>query len=315
MRPITLTTLSSVTLEGQLHGPEPTSSSSLRLVLLHGWMDNVGSFDLLIPPLLLAFPTASILALDLVGHGLSSHDPTGNYTIVSYASSVVEGLHSMGWEDGLVLVGHSMGGGIATVIAGAFPDKVRGLILVDSAGPPVRPPQEAPDNFAKALQLKQLTAKRPGSVYPSIEDAIKARMATVAGHPHNKFGEQRISRECAEALVRRCMVGVEGGGGGYKWTFDTRIKSLTPISFGEEAVIEFCQRISATSPVLLIRARQGWPYSEEVLERRLKALAPKVVVLPGYHHLHRDSDTAEQVGQEVCQWIKEALFTPPPTCH
>jgi len=307
MPPIKLTTLSSVTLEGEWHGVDPATPNALRVLLLHGWMDNIGSFDLLIPPLLLSFPTASILALDLVGHGRSSHDPTGNYTIVSYASSVVEGLSSMGWEDNLVLMGHSMGGGIATVIAGAFPDKCRGLALVDSAGPPVRPPTEAPDNLAKALQLKHLTAKRPASVYPTIEEAISARMSTVAAHPHNKFGEQKISRECAEALVRRCMVAKEGGG--FTWTFDPRIKSLTPISFGEEAVIEFCQRVSATMPVLLIRARQGWPYSEQVLERRLQALAPKVVVLPGYHHLHRDPETAVQVGEEACQWIKEALLS------
>lgn len=44
------------------------------VIALHGWQDNAGSFDRLIP---LLPPCIPILAIDLPGHGKSSHYPTG----------------------------------------------------------------------------------------------------------------------------------------------------------------------------------------------------------------------------------------------
>lgn len=44
--------------------------------MVHGWQDNAGSFDTLIPLLPSNF---SYLAIDLPGHGLSSHSPIGAY--------------------------------------------------------------------------------------------------------------------------------------------------------------------------------------------------------------------------------------------
>lgn len=44
------------------------------LLAFHGWQDNCGTFDRLIPLLPKTIP---VLAIDLPGHGRSSHFPTG----------------------------------------------------------------------------------------------------------------------------------------------------------------------------------------------------------------------------------------------
>lgn len=283
------------------------------MVCLHGWMDNAASFDLFIPHLLRSFsPSVCVLALDLAGHGKSSHEPGGNYTVTSYASSVLEALDTLVWDSRLVLVGHSMGGGVATIIAGAFPERMSGLVLLDSAGPPVRSPTEAPDNFSKSVAFKAVVARKPGgSVYPTMEDGVKARMTTVASHPPNKFGPQCISEACARALVERCMVPTSAGEQkGWTWTFDPRIKVSSSITLGEDAILEYLRRVAACIPALLLRARNGWPYSEALLVPRLAALAPTVEELPGYHHFHRDPDTAAAVGERVCNWLRKQGLAP-----
>ena len=67
---------------GVISGKEWTSESfdmarDTQWILLHGWLDNAGSFDSLAPLLTSASPRHSFLCLDYPGHGLSSHLPPG----------------------------------------------------------------------------------------------------------------------------------------------------------------------------------------------------------------------------------------------
>lgn len=49
------------------------------VILLHGWQDNAGTFDNIAPLLSQDIP---LLAIDLVGHGHSSHLPIGLFYYV-----------------------------------------------------------------------------------------------------------------------------------------------------------------------------------------------------------------------------------------
>jgi pimeloyl-ACP methyl ester carboxylesterase len=299
----TLPTRSGLSLAARVYGLDPRAPAAAphRYVLLHGWMDNCASFSLLAPALLAALPPlATLLAVDCPGHGLSGHVPGGFYTLPLHAALVSEALELLGWES-YALVCHSMGGGVGLLLAGAHPARARALVLLDSAGPLPAAPAEAPGALARALASKAALAARPAaSTYASPEDAVAARLATVKAYP----GAQTLSPEAARALVGR-MLAQKDGGGGWRWTFDAHIKFPSLFSLQEEAVLAFCSAVaSAGVPVLLLRARSGWPYPEPAMQARAAALQAAVVPLDGGHHAHADPATAPEVARLLLEWLK-----------
>lgn len=70
---------------------------------------------------------ARAVALDLPGHGRST--PPGRNSIAAYGDVVLGLLDALAF-DRAVIVGHSMGGAIAQMLALAHPDRVAGLGLV-----------------------------------------------------------------------------------------------------------------------------------------------------------------------------------------
>ncbi|WP_240544828.1 alpha/beta fold hydrolase [Paracoccus sp. AK26] len=89
-----------------------------------------------------------VVALDLSGHGLSAHRAGhATYNIWDDLPQIAEVLDQLGW-DSCVLLGHSRGAIIATLFAAILPEKVRGLIALDS----LLPEPAAPDSFVKTLR-------------------------------------------------------------------------------------------------------------------------------------------------------------------
>jgi len=96
------------------------------LVLLHGLLDSAEGWS----ELCRATPRPCI-AFDLAGFGRS--DMPSRPALAAYASDIVEGMAELGLDD-VVLVGHSLGGGVATAIAERIPDRVLSLVLLAPAG-------------------------------------------------------------------------------------------------------------------------------------------------------------------------------------
>lgn len=106
------------------------------IICLHGWQDNAGTFDRLIPLLPKEF---SYLALDLPGHGKSSHYPTGmHYYVFWDGVSLIRRIANYHKWEKIKLIGHSLGGCLSFMYASSFPDAVDKFISIDIAGPTVR---------------------------------------------------------------------------------------------------------------------------------------------------------------------------------
>jgi 3-oxoadipate enol-lactonase len=94
--------------------------------------------------------TADVLTYDCRGHGASEHR-SGEFTVELFADDLADLLDQIGWPDAVV-VGCSMGGCIAQAFAAVYPDRTKGLGLVDTTawyGP--NAPEEWRKRAAKAL--------------------------------------------------------------------------------------------------------------------------------------------------------------------
>jgi pimeloyl-ACP methyl ester carboxylesterase len=112
-------------LEGGRSGGEP-------VVLLHGFGSSKENWLALAP---LLGRRHRIIAPDLPGFGESGFYPDSHYGLGAQAERMASFIHSQIGQP-VHLVGSSMGGGIAGLIAARFPEIVRSVTLMNAAGVP-----------------------------------------------------------------------------------------------------------------------------------------------------------------------------------
>jgi len=97
------------------------------LVFIHGWMCDQSFWAAQIP----AFAaTHTVVTLDLAGHGLSGMERPG-WPLLAFGTDVQAVVEQLGLER-VILVGHSMGGPVALEAARLMPERVIGVVAVDS---------------------------------------------------------------------------------------------------------------------------------------------------------------------------------------
>ena len=351
--------------------PAPAPQEFRRILCLHGWMDNCRSFyklapnlltalqqvelqaqaqeqaepqQLLLPHMNLAVPT-ELVALDLPGHGLSSHKsidapPT---VLAEAAFYVAEAVRQLQWhrpqqqpdhhpsQHSFILVGHSMGAAISCLYAASFPEQVSKLVLLEGAGPMARNPKDVAKHVRQHVQRRQMALLKnnknglPTSgarIYPSMDKAVETRCQTARNFP----GNQTLSREAALEMVQR----------------GTRPVIPVPVTLSEEPhrssdplqqqqqqqqlgiqfvhdprlqwpslqyfTMEQTEALyeDITCPTAVVLAQQGWPFDPEKHSHMLELLQPVVhETLPGSHHFHADPDTAPAVVATVADFLLE----------
>lgn len=121
----------------ELDGPDlnvreygPPSRSAI--VLLHGYSASIQWWEQVAPAL--AGAGRRVIAIDLVGHGGSEapRDPA-QYGAAGQSAAVHRALDALGVRKA-VLVGHSMGGHVATAVAESDPGLVERVVVVDTFG-------------------------------------------------------------------------------------------------------------------------------------------------------------------------------------
>ena len=105
------------------------SREGTPLVFLHGFSNEAHVWDDAAPAVA---PYYRTIAIDLRGHGESDRDSEGRYDYDFHVADLENALAALGIER-LVLVGHSLGGRIAMRFAGKHPNRLAGLVIVDSA--------------------------------------------------------------------------------------------------------------------------------------------------------------------------------------
>lgn len=258
------------TARGEIAALRGGSPDGPRLLCLHGWLDNAASF-LPLAPHLAGF---DLVALDLPGHGASGHRAPGyDYVFVDWVHDVLDAMDALGW-DRADLLGHSMGGAIASALATAAPERVRRLVLVEALGQIAGEPAQAGQRLRDAVAARRALAPRPDRVIPDIDAAVALRLAAT-----------HMTPEAARLIVERNLRPVEGG---YAWRSDPRLTLPSALRLVEDTVHSMLRAIEA--PVLVIAAEPSPPFFPKALrEARMACLADgRAATFAGGHHLHME---------------------------
>lgn len=114
------------------------------MVLLHGLGEQAGSWDGVAPLFASIF---RVVALDLRGHGASDWPATYSFELMR--DDVIGVLDDLELRD-IILIGHSMGGTVAYLLAQAQPSRIARLIVED-VPPPFPRTRDVPERPCGAL--------------------------------------------------------------------------------------------------------------------------------------------------------------------
>jgi pimeloyl-ACP methyl ester carboxylesterase len=130
------------------------SPDKTPLVMVHGWMDVSASFQFVIDAMQ---QDHWVIAPDWRGFGLTETPHTDNYWFPDYLADLDFLLDHYVGDRPVNLVGHSMGGHIATLYSGVRPQRVAKLVNIEGFGMAATRPSQAPGRYAKWMdELKTL---------------------------------------------------------------------------------------------------------------------------------------------------------------
>lgn len=261
----------------------------LPVLALHGWLDNSASFYALAPRL----QNLHIIAVDLAGHGRSDRRPGQMaYTPWDDINDLLAIADHLGWER-FAFLGHSRGAIISTLTAGAFPERILCMGLVEGLLPEPAPAEDAPKQLAKAIEGLRSQQQKSPSVYPDMEVAIKAR----------ERGMFPLNYNAAKALTER---GVVAQSNGFSWSTDPRLLAPSIIRLSREQLAAFVNNVNM--PVKLLLATEGLP---KIYANYLQEVAgfPHIgyELLEGGHHLHMEQEVdlvAEKLNEFFAAFIE-----------
>lgn len=104
------------------------SGDGYPVIFLHGIPTSPGLWRHVIP----AVNAARCIAWEMIGYGASIPEGKGrDISVASQADYLVSWMQAAGIEKAL-LVGHDLGGGVAQIVAVRHPERVTGLVLINS---------------------------------------------------------------------------------------------------------------------------------------------------------------------------------------
>ncbi|HEX7817211.1 alpha/beta hydrolase [Dyella sp.] len=255
-------------------------SNTPTLLALHGWLDNAASFSTLAPGLTDKW---QVMALDLPGHGHAGHLPPGmHYHFVDYVRIVLAAADHLGLSR-YALLGHSMGAGIASLVAATRPEAITKLALVEGLGPVADDGSHTLSRWRDAFTEQPSSPGRGLRVFRDIDQAASARAIATD-----------LRADLARPIIERALIAVTDG---WQWRSDPRLTRSTPLRMAESQVRALLAGIG--TPTRLLLATPNTPYLPTSLMTERAACVTNIAVthMEGGHHLHLERT------DEVVRWL------------
>lgn len=264
-------------------GIEWQSKGNPVVIGLHGWLDNALSYDLLAPYL----SPYRVVALDLSGHGLSSwrsQDATYNiWDDIPQLVAVVDQIAS----GPVIIMGHSRGAAIATILASILGARCSHLVLIDGLINAFNDDKNAVDQLSRFVADRQKYLAREARFFESLDDFVVRRRA---------FGFDDGS---ALKLAPRAL---EQSSEGFRLRTDPRLHGASALWLSEAQRDEIYAGV--TAPVLGIFATEGLFTRSGVPEKMLTEAKRHFrqfdcIHHAGGHHLHMDAVHAAPLADKI----------------
>jgi pimeloyl-ACP methyl ester carboxylesterase len=168
------------------------------VVLLHGWMDTGDTFQFLVDAM---SGRHSFVAPDWRGFGRTEW-PADGYWFPDYFADLDALLDIWSPDAPITLIGHSMGGNIATLFAGIRPERVRRVVCIEGFGLTRTQPEQAPGRYRE--WLRQLREPPEFASFPSLDAFahLLARRNPRLQPDRARFIAQTWTRQEADGSVR-----------------------------------------------------------------------------------------------------------------
>ncbi len=258
------------------------------VLALHGWMDHAAGFGELAPRL----AGCHVVALDLSGQGLSTHRAAhATYNIWDDLPQIVDILDQLGWDD-CVVMGHSRGANIATLLTAAQPDRVRALVALDSIVTEPVPEDDVVKTLRAFVDQTRASMTRPPRTFASKAAYIQRRR------------EQGNSELTSQALADRALQDVPDG---VRMRGDARLFASSAMKFTPAQVRAVLGAVQC--PVLNIWAQKGVKHTRPgtaILAQMAQDLVAtyETMDLPGDHHFHLDAEVAQNIADAVLSFLE-----------
>jgi pimeloyl-ACP methyl ester carboxylesterase len=229
-------------------------------VLLHGNGAHARWFDALVPALV---PGWRIVAPDLRGHGESDWAEPPRYAIENFGHDLGVVIDALA-PGPVPVVGHSMGGRVVVWYAAERPDRVRGLVVLDSRMETIRP------ELASAWRA-QVAGQREGRGYPTRDDAL----AGFRFVPEERNVPADVIADLAHHAIRERAPG--------DWTFRFDRAVLSREGDGAGDLLARLRRLRC--PALVMAGADSWVMDAGQRAAIAEALPQATIrVFPGGHH-------------------------------
>ncbi|KAH8253052.1 hypothetical protein KR032_003386 [Drosophila birchii] len=281
-----------------------TESKEVPLVLLHGFGSGIALWVMNLDAFAKGRP---VYAIDILGFGRSSRPKFGKDALVcekQFVKSVEEWRSAMNIND-MILLGHSMGGFIASSYALSHPERVKHLILADPWGFPEKPAVVTINGKKMPLWMRALV----GMLTP-----LNPLWALRAAGPFGQWLVRKMRSDIAlkfqstveedmnllPEYIHQCNAQHPSG----ESAFHTMVQS---IGWAKNPMIHRIQDVRGDVPITFIYGSRSWldfSYGENVKSQRGSNMVDIKIVTDAGHHVYADRpEVFNSYVNETCELV------------